>query len=48
LLRRSSQEAAPTTGDVLHHTKQLAELRDAGVLGEAEFQAKKVGLPRRI
>jgi hypothetical protein len=33
---------------VLDQIKQLAELRDAGVLSEAEFEAKKAELLRRI
>jgi hypothetical protein len=33
---------------VLDQIKRLAELRDAGVLSEAEFEAKKAELLRRI
>jgi len=33
--------AAPSTDDKLAQLKQLAELRDAGVLTDAEFEAQK-------
>jgi Short C-terminal domain len=33
--------AAPDTGDMIAELKQLAELRDAGVLTEAEFATQK-------
>ena len=33
--------AAPSTDDKLAHLKQLGELRDAGVLTDAEFEAQK-------
>ncbi len=38
----------PARGDVLDQIKRLAELRDAGVLSDAEFEAKKAELLRRI
>jgi hypothetical protein len=33
--------AAPDTGNVIEQLKQLGELKDAGVLTEAEFAAQK-------
>jgi hypothetical protein len=33
--------AAPSTGDTLAQLKELGELKDAGVLTEAEFEAQK-------
>jgi hypothetical protein len=38
----------PVTGDVLDQIKRLAELRNTGVLTEAEFEAKKTELLRRF
>jgi putative oligomerization/nucleic acid binding protein len=35
------QAAAPSTDDRLAQLKQLGELRDAGVLTDAEFEAQK-------
>jgi len=45
---RPAPEAVPARGDVLDQIKRLAELRDTGVLSEAEFEAKKAELLRRI
>jgi hypothetical protein len=36
--------AAPSEGDVLAQLKQLGELRDSGVLTDAEFEAQKAKL----
>jgi hypothetical protein len=33
--------AAPSSGDMLAQLKQLGELRDAGILTDAEFEAQK-------
>lgn len=41
-------DAANADDDPLATIKRLAELRDAGVLSEAEFEAKKVVLLKRI
>lgn len=35
------QQAAPDHGAALAQLKQLGELRDAGILTDAEFEAKK-------
>lgn len=35
------QAQQPTTGDVIEQIKKLAELRDQGILTDAEFEAKK-------
>ena len=40
--------AAPAKEDVLDQLKKLAELRDAGVLSEEEFSAKKADLLARL
>lgn len=40
--------APPAKEDVLHQLKKLAELRDAGVLSEEEFAAKKTELLSRL
>ena len=45
---RPAPEAPPARGDVLDQIKRLAELRDAGALSEAEFEAKKAELLRRL
>jgi hypothetical protein len=45
---RPPPEVPPARGDVLDQIKRLAELRDAGVLSEAEFGAKKAELLRRL
>jgi hypothetical protein len=40
---------APTASpDALEQLRKLGELRDAGVLNQAEFEAKKAGLLRRV
>jgi hypothetical protein len=39
---------AVASGDPLEQIRKLAELRDAGVLTEAEFEAKKAELLRRL
>lgn len=41
-------EFAPTADDPLEALRRLGELRDAGVVTEAEFEAKKAELLRRI
>ena len=38
---RREPPAAPSTDDKLAQLKQLGELRDAGVLTDAEFEAQK-------
>ena len=38
---RRRRRAAPSTDDKLAQLKQLGELRDAGVLTDAEFEAQK-------
>jgi hypothetical protein len=35
------QPAAPSTGDTLAQLKELGELKTAGILTEAEFEAQK-------
>lgn len=46
---RHRQPAAPANSDaVFHHLRQLGELRDAGVVTPAEFEAKKAELLARI
>jgi hypothetical protein len=45
---RPAPESPPARGEVLDQIKQLAELRNAGVLSDAEFEAKKAELLRRI
>ncbi len=44
----SQQQAAPVAPDPLDQLKKLAELRDAGVLTAAEFDAKKADLLSRM
>ena len=41
ILRLAAPPAAPSTDDKLAQLKQLGELRDAGVLTDAEFEAQK-------
>jgi hypothetical protein len=40
--------AAPPAADPIERIQKLDELRDAGVLSDAEFQAKKAELPAEI
>lgn len=47
-IRDDSRRAAPPGEDVFARIKKLAELRDAGVLTEAEFSAKKTELLKDI
>jgi hypothetical protein len=45
---RPSPAAPPAAPDHLGQLKQLAELRDAGVISDEEFQAKKADLLGRL
>lgn len=47
-LRDDSRKATPAGEDVFTRIKKLAELRDAGVLTEGEFTAKKVELLKEV
>jgi Short C-terminal domain len=44
----SGSGGAPTQADALQQLAKLGELRDSGVISEAEFEAKKAELLRRI
>jgi hypothetical protein len=46
--RHRPAEAAPAAPDHLAQLKQLSELRDAGILSEEEFSAKKAEILRRL
>ena len=45
---RPSEPSTPTAPDLLAQLKQLGELRDAGVLSEEEFAAKKAEILQRL
>jgi|GEM_PF-6785242 len=47
-LRDDSRKAVPAGDDVFVRLKKLAELKDAGILTEAEFAAKKAELLEEI
>lgn len=38
---QASSSAAPATNEAIEQIKKLAELRDQGILTDAEFEAKK-------